>query len=357
MQVVIFPLAFVGVHLLLAYWLGKNAPLRYALPLLVGLSLLVSLVWYGLAGVFAFGLGEAMVLPEHRPLEWFRREVQFRQVILGPFNGGLPPLPLGLFLLGVGSLFLARLKWGWVVLVVSFLLLSGGAAVYANQSVRLSDVVAQARDVPLYPGATAVRLETAPWGQWCTVSFRTSASPDQVLAFYQAVGQQRGWARDESHKGLADLLLVFPTSTGMTPRNQVVSVVAANAGNEAAVVLGFDRWVNIRRLPLFSPAQEVHLTEQPDGTGGLESLTAFTSSSTPAAIITYYRTLAEQAGWWVSEPVALDAGLQLRLTAFAGPATSIRVEAMPNVEVLITARPQPDGPTAVTLHARGPDLP
>ena len=244
-----------------------------------------------------------------------------------------------------------------MVLVVSFLLLSGGATVYANQSVRLSDVVAQARDVPLYPGATAVRLETAPWGQWCTVSFRTSASPEQVLAFYQAVGQQRGWARDESHKGLADLLLVFPTSTGMTPRNQVVSVVAANAGNEAAVVLGFDRWVNIRRLPLFSPAQEVHLTEQPDGTGGLESLTAFTSSSTPAAIITYYRTLAEQAGWWVSEPVALDAGLQLRLTAFAGPATSIRVEAMPNVEVLITARPQPDGPTAVTLHARGPDLP
>jgi len=356
--VVLIPLLLVGLHLLCAYWLCKYTPLRYALPLLVGLTLLVSLVWYGLAWVFAFGLGEAMVLPEHRPLEWFRPEVQFQQVILGPFNGGLLPLPLGLFLLGVGSLFLARLKGGWLVLVVGFLLLSSGAAVYANQPLRLSDVVAQARDVPLYPGATAVRLETAPWGQWCTVSFRTSASPDQVLAFYQGVGQQLGWVRDEPHKGLADLLLVFPTSTGMTPRNQVVSVVVANAGEEVAVVLGFDRWVNIRRLPLFSAAQDVHLTEQPDGTGGLESLTAFTSSSTPAAIITYYRTLAEQAGWWVSsEPVALDDGLQLRLTAFAGPATSIRVEATPNVEVLITAKPQPHRPTTVTLHARGPDLP
>jgi hypothetical protein len=156
--VVIFPLLFVGVHLLLSYWLCKTVPLRYALLGLAGLTVLFSLVWYGLSWVFAFGLGESMVLPEHRPLEWFRADVQFQQVMLGPLDQGLWPLPVTFFLLGVESLLLTRIKWGWVVLVAGLLLLSGGASLYANQPLRLSDVVAQAEDVPLYPGATGVRL-------------------------------------------------------------------------------------------------------------------------------------------------------------------------------------------------------
>jgi hypothetical protein len=373
MQVVIFPLAFVGVHLLLAYWLCKNAPLRYALPVLLGLTALISLAWIWLTFALLFGYSEAYLGLDYRPLDSLRSVTVYMRTLVLPLDpcGGSPdirrllgsancgyvelwPLPLMLLIIGLAGFGLTR--WGMKVVLASLFLLSAATLAYSLQPVRLADAVPEVQGVSLYPDAQQVMVTADTSLQWRMVTFVSHDSPQDVLTFYQT-SLAVGWQRDEQHKAGADLLFVRPSSDGAVPRNRVVTVLAAPAGAGANVVLGIDQWVNVKRLPLFPKAQDPVVSEVVDANGELTRVTTFRTAASPDEVIAYYEHLRDQAGYMGLQRETISDGVQARLTAVAGSGTGRRIIRTPNVEIVITAKPQPDGPTTVTLHARGPDLP
>lgn len=212
---------------------------------------------------------------------------------------------VGLLLLGIGLTF-------------------GGLAM-ANRSDRhVSEMPVQSRtsqidvkdveqNLPLHPNAQAV--ETVVESQMeRKISFRTTEPLEDVLAFYKDELPKQGWTitRDDSYP-----LYKWRDPQGVAAWGVHLSIRTERLlGDENLVELRSMRWPEDGKVPLYTGAEQVEVSETLSKDGLPLRVTEYIVNAPPQAVEDHYKSALQEQGWTFevdeSRPITEGPGLLFR---------------------------------------------